>query len=268
LDFTGRKILLTGGTSGLGLEIAKILISGGAEVYAMGRDLKGYSFANEKFRFIKADFADLKDLKASLSDILSQQIRFDVIINNAGVLSPPGYLETKDGFEYSFQVNFLSHLLINEMIIENKAYSDPLTILAVTSPVYKHIKPDFTFPGKNDYRPFRVYSESKFYLLLMGNYLKDEFKSDKFSFVGFNPGTFGSGIYRMQKPWFHIMYKIAAPFMRSPSKVAGSICRLLEKGEYAFTGIYSVNGTKPSVLRSYPVEASEFLRRCSEKTTG
>jgi retinol dehydrogenase 12 len=265
LDITGRKILLTGGTSGLGLEIARILLSGGAEVYAMGRDMKGYSFANDKFRFIKADFADLGGLKKSLSDLLNRNVRFDLVINNAGVLSPPRYQETKDGFEYSFQVNFLSHLVINEMIIRNKSYNGPLTILAVTSPVYKHIKPDFTFPTKNDYSSFRVYSESKFYMLLMGNHLKSEFTSDEFTFIGFNPGTFGSGIYRMQKPWFHIMYKIAAPFMRSPSGVARSLCRVIEEEEYTFNGIYSVNGTKPSVIRAYPAGADEFLKKCSEK---
>ena len=43
----------------------------------------------------------------------------------------------------------------------------------------------------------------------------------------FDPGTFSSGIYRMQKRWFREMYRIAAPFMRSPVKVAKGLAELL-----------------------------------------
>jgi NAD(P)-dependent dehydrogenase (short-subunit alcohol dehydrogenase family) len=264
MDLEKKKILLTGGTSGLGLEVAKLLLSKGAEVWAMGRSLKDLNSENHGYRFIRTDFADMGQLIFSLNDLLKDDVRFDLIINNAGVLSPPDYNETKDGFEYTFQVNFLSHLVINEIVMKYKAYNDPLTILAVTSPVFNLIRPDFKLPGRTDYRSFRAYSESKYYMLLAGDILRREFPDSQFGFYGFNPGTFGSAIYRMQKPWFHVIYKIAAPFMRRSSGVARSLVRLLESEEKEFNGIYAGNLIKPSFIAACTEDAEEFIKTCSE----
>jgi NAD(P)-dependent dehydrogenase (short-subunit alcohol dehydrogenase family) len=264
MDLAKKKILLTGGTSGLGLEVAKLLLLKGAEVWAMGRSLKDTDSENPGYRFIRTDFAEMDQLIVSLKDLLKDDVRFDLIINNAGVLSPADYNETKDGFEYTFQVNYLSHLVINEAVMKCGAYNDPLMILAVTSPVYNHIRPDFKIPGKTGYRSFRVYSESKYYMLLIGDILKREFPESKFGFYGFNPGTFGSGIYRMQKPWFHVMYKIAAPFMRRSASVAGSLVRVAEREENSYNGIYTRNRIKPSFVPAHSDAAEEFITSCSE----
>ncbi len=268
MDLSNKRILLTGGTSGLGLETARILISSGAEVYAMGRKLNDRISEDPGFRFIMTDFSDISRLTGTMKELLTGEIRFDLIINNAGVLSPPNYTETVNRLEYSFQVNFLSHLVINEMLLEHAAYSGELNIIVVTSPVYNHITPDFRIPERNAYKSFRVYSESKFYMLLIGDILKRDFPEVKFGFYAFNPGTFGSGIYRMQKPWFHTVYRIAAPFMRNSSNVAASLCRVAEREHKTGNGIYSRNRTKPSFISPYSREAEEFITRCSELVRG
>jgi len=264
MDLAKRKILLTGGTSGLGLETARALLAGGAEVYAMGRKLNDKLSEDPGYRFIRTDFSDMDQLTGTMRELLNSNLRFDLIINNAGVLSPPEYNETVNGYEHTFQVNFLSHLVINEMILKHDAYGDKLNIIAVTSPVYNHIKPDFRIPEKTTYKSFRIYSESKYYMLLIGDILKRDFPDVNFGFYAFNPGTFGSGIYRMQKPWFHILYRTAAPFMRSSSNVAGSLCRVAAREEKEINAIYSRNRIKPSFITPNSKEAEEFMTRCSE----
>jgi NAD(P)-dependent dehydrogenase (short-subunit alcohol dehydrogenase family) len=264
MDLNGKKILLTGGTSGLGLEVSRLLLSKGGMVCAMGRNLKAPMIRSENFSFIKSDFSDLNNVVNSVNDMIRLNVRFDIIINNAGVLSPPDYRETKDGFEFSFQVNYLSHLIINEMIMRYQAVPDPITFLAVTSPVYKHVSPSFRIPAPEGYRSFKTYSESKYYLLLMGDYLKHKFPESNFMFIGFNPGTFGSGIYRTQNAWFRTLYRIAAPFMRSPSGVASSLCSVLESDRKIFNGVYNGKKQDPSFTGYSPELYRDFSRRCSD----
>lgn len=263
MELSGKKIFVTGGTSGLGLELVRRLLLQGAEVYATGRKLNENLPEKDNFRFIPVDFTDLKNLTETISEFLNEKILFDVVINNAGVLSPPEYQETKDGVEYSFQVNFLSHILINEMILRKKAYNDPLLIIAVTSPVYRFVRPDFTIPRKTDYRPFRIYSESKYYMLLIGDYLKNECLGSNFRFLGFNPGIFGSGIYRMQKPWFRAMYRFAAPFMRSSGKVAESLIDVIKKEDIVFNEIYSGTG-HPVIFAHDKAASGKLFCECKE----
>lgn len=259
-----RKILITGGTSGLGRELAKLFLSAGCEVYVTGREQKGELLSNDRYHFIRSDFADLQQLSAALKDLIEKSVKFDIIINNAGILSPPDYTTTKDGFEYSFQVNFLSHLLLDEILIGKLTDSANLTIVSVTSPVYKIVNPDFKIPGRSNYRAFKTYAESKYYLLLIGEFFRKRHPGRKLEFVSFDPGTFGSGIYRMQKGYFRFLYRIAAPFMKSPQKVAKHLFTILESGNPGNGKICKRPG-KPGI--NVPVnteKAAEFLFFCLE----
>jgi NAD(P)-dependent dehydrogenase (short-subunit alcohol dehydrogenase family) len=259
-----KNILITGGTSGLGLELVKLFLSEGSEVYVTGRNPKGLPLQNSKLHFIAVDFSDLKAVSEIINKFAGQSIKFDILVNNAGILSPPVYTTTNDSFEYTFQVNFLSHLLIDEMIIRNKTDSAPLTVVSVTSPVYKYVKPDFRMSDINRYRSFKVYAESKLYLLLIGEYLCSKYPEKRLRFIGYDPGTFSSGIYRMQKKWFQVLYKIAAPFMRSPAKVAKALYQILTNQIRNYDLVYDVSMRTRQIPYSNTAEAGELLNFCEQ----
>lgn len=226
---TSKNILITGGTSGLGLELVKQFLSAGYEVYTIGRELK-YIFPDKhNFHFIKSDLADLNQLSGTINDLLDKKIVFDVVINNAGVLGPSKFKTTKDGFEYTFQVNFLSHLLIDEMILSRKADNDPLNLVSITSPVYKYYTPRFKLISEKEFHSFRSYSESKIYLLLLGGFLAEKFPEKRLNYFSYNPGIFRSGISRMKRNWFKKMYKIGSPLMHDPSKVALKLKEIIQQ---------------------------------------
>jgi NAD(P)-dependent dehydrogenase (short-subunit alcohol dehydrogenase family) len=176
-------------------------------------------------------------------------------------LSPTGFTRTGDGIEYSFQVNFLSHLLLDELIIRRKTNS-ALTFVSVTSPVYKYVKPDFSFPEPGGYRSFKTYSESKYYLLLIGEYLQQKYAEKDLKFIGFNPGIFSSGIYRMQKNWFQKMYLVASPFMRRPVEVATTLAEILTQ-ENALNGAVYKRWNSFRFPDINNDRVGEFLRECS-----
>ena len=239
-----KSILITGGTSGLGLELVKHFLSSGYEVYTIGRDLKNISLNKNNFHFIKSDLADLSQLSVTIHDLLEQQIVFDIVINNAGVLGPSTFVTTKDGFEYTFQVNFLSHLLIDEMILSRKVDSDPLILVSITSPVYRYYTPCFESRSEKNFNSFRSYSESKIYLLLIGGFLAEKYTEKTMTYFSFNPGIFRSGISRLKTSWFKKMYRIGSPLMRDPSKVALILKEIILGGEM-------INGTIQRSRGSY-----------------
>jgi NAD(P)-dependent dehydrogenase (short-subunit alcohol dehydrogenase family) len=236
----GKRILVTGGTSGLGLGLVRLFLSYGCNVIATGRNPNRVNDYNENYTFVPVDFSVLENVASVGGRLGGPSGRIDVIINNAGVLGPPDFTKTIDGFEYSFQVNFLSHLLLDEIIIINsKSWGLPV-IVSVTSPVYRFAErvPDFYNDG-SEYKAFKSYSSSKLALVLLGIYLSEKFKEDNLRCFSFNPGTFSSGIYRMQKSWFQKMYSIASPFMRSPMKAAHALAEILDRMEIISGAIYS-----------------------------
>jgi NAD(P)-dependent dehydrogenase (short-subunit alcohol dehydrogenase family) len=221
------KILVTGGTSGLGLELVKIFLEKGFHVVATGRrsiDLPGFE---NKFKSFIIDFSDLRQT-AIVTREICDTYKFDIVINNAGILSPKNFTSTGDGYEYTFQVNFLAHLLINEIIRLKQEKISPLKVAAVTSPVYRIAKSDLSYiQNSENYNPVKAYSDSKLYLVLMCRHLSLKYQVRDTIYFSFIPGIFGSGIYRMQTPLFHSLYHIASPFMKSPAKVAKVLTEIL-----------------------------------------
>ena len=258
-----RTILITGGTSGLGKELVKKFLNMDYLVVATGRqsfEIKGF---DDKLKFVFVDFNNLQQT-ATVFRQICVKYRFDVIINNAGVLSPPRFTTTTDGMEYTFQVNFLSHLLINEIILNNHKTGDPVIIAAITSPVYKLVSkdPGFQKDDKN-YIPFKTYSESKLYLALMCKYLPAKYADLNLTCFSFDPGVFSSGIFRMQASLFRFLYRIAAPFMRSPEKVANFLSLLIQGNEITNGSIYDIKARKMQIPEIDSIAEDRFWNDCA-----
>jgi NAD(P)-dependent dehydrogenase (short-subunit alcohol dehydrogenase family) len=232
------SILITGGTSGLGQELVKVFLEKGYYVTATGRNKVTFEGFENLFCFHKVDFSDLEQTAAVIKEI--SRIRPpDIVINNAGILSPPELLLTGNGLEYTFQVNFLSHLLADEIILRTNPERHHLKIIAITSMVCRIGDPDLILNNKTDgYRPYKAYSDSKLYMTLMCRYLHQKYIRQDPVLIGFDPGVFSSGIFRMQRKWFRILYRIAAPFMRSPVKVAKKIEEIAERKDLVSGSVY------------------------------
>lgn len=235
-------ILVTGGTSGLGLELVKLFLRKNYFVIATGRKHLKLEGKDDRVKFYRMDFNNLKECADCIKTICNDH-KIDFIVNNAGTLSPPEFIRTTDGNEYTFQVNFLAHLLIDEIIIRTNGGRHPLCMASVTSMVYKLAKSDMKYcRNKECYSPIKAYSDSKFFLALMANYFATRYDGYDLLCFSLDPGIFGSSIYRMQKGWFKFLYRIAAPFMRSPANVAKVLGDIL-------TGQAPVNGALYSIRK-------------------
>jgi NAD(P)-dependent dehydrogenase (short-subunit alcohol dehydrogenase family) len=252
------EILITGGTSGLGLELVKVFLNKGYLVTALGRDPSKLPAGGDNLKFAVADFSDLRQTAMLIKDLCKTH-DFDFIINNAGILSPPSCILTKDNLEITFQVNFLAHLLVNEIIISAKPANKKLRIFSVTSQVFRIADKNLNFlRGKGKYRPLTAYSESKLFLLMMNRYLVEKYSNNSISCIGFNPGIFSSGIKRTQNPVFRFLYGIAAPFMKSPASVAMTFSGIIENDNLVNGIVYNSKNTSGKVTEIRSDLASWF----------
>jgi NAD(P)-dependent dehydrogenase (short-subunit alcohol dehydrogenase family) len=255
-------ILITGGTSGLGLELVMLFLKKGFYVIATGRkqiDLPGYE---ERFRLYKVDFSDL-DLTAETIKMICNNHSVSYVINNAGILSPPGFMSTRDGNEYTFQVNFLSHLLINELIIQRFGEKQPLCIAAITSMVYKMYGTDMNYcRQEGDYSALKAYSDSKLFLAMMCSNLAARYTNIAIKCFSFDPGVFSSTIYRMRGRIFRILYKIAAPFMRKPSKVATVLAEILTGPDIPNGAIFNIRKGRKTIKGVSAESVNTFWEEC------
>lgn len=164
-----RVALVTGSTSGLGREVALrlsaldyfVIVHGrnrerGMEVVAKIED-SGVGGA----RFYAADLGSFDQVRAFGEAVLNEFDRLDVLINNAGIGSSPARrLVSEDGHELRFQVNYLSHFLLTDILLPLLLQSAPARIVNVSSGAQQAIDFDDVMLEKS-FSGRRAYAQSK-----------------------------------------------------------------------------------------------------------
>jgi NAD(P)-dependent dehydrogenase (short-subunit alcohol dehydrogenase family) len=254
-----ERVIITGGTSGLGLELVKIFLERGAEVISLGR-VEG-KVVHPRHHFYKCDFSSLTQIRETALQIAKKGDNIDLIINNAGILSPPNFLKTVDGFELSYQINFLAHVYFFQILREGGVLNKTM-VINTTSPMRKHgkLEQDWIF-DRNVYGTIKAYSSTKMYVSLFTRQLA----TMGFSSYAFDPGTFSSGIYRAQNPWFHLMYKIAAPFMVSSERVAKDFMLIYDKQHKTNGAVYDRKGRVGTPVQFDANGIAEFWGKVSSQ---
>lgn len=125
IDLTGKRVLVTGVSAGLGVETARALAAHGASVVGAARDLGKARDATASVRaalkpggtldLIELDLASLKSIRAAADLLVKDGRAFDVAIANAGVMATPQGT-TADGFETQFGTNHLGHFVFMNRI--------------------------------------------------------------------------------------------------------------------------------------------------------
>ncbi|TDL25722.1 NAD-binding protein [Rickenella mellea] len=124
-DLSGKVMIVTGGTAGLGLETVKVLLQNNAKVYLAARSESKAKKAidglkNETGRdavFLNLDLASLDSIERAAKEFNEKETRLDVLFNNGGVmLTPMGDL-TADGYDLQFGTNVLGHYYFTKLVL-------------------------------------------------------------------------------------------------------------------------------------------------------
>ena len=134
-------ILVTGATDGLGKCVAFELAADGATVLLHGRSSERLEATleeareetgSEKLGSYLADLSSLGEVRALAEQVLTEQDRLDVLINNAGVIAGERW-ESEDGYELTFAVNYLAHFLLTHLLLPLLRDCAPARVVNVAS---------------------------------------------------------------------------------------------------------------------------------------
>lgn len=174
---TGRTILVTG-TGGLGFEDALALGRAGGEVILAGRNpTKGADAVrriNEKVphasvTFEQVDLGNLVSIAALGERLKSSRDHLDVLINNAGVMTPPVRRTTDDGFELQFGTNYLGHFALTAHLLPLLVKGRDARVVTLSSIAAQRANVAIDFhdlQAERSYKPMPVYSQSKLACLI------------------------------------------------------------------------------------------------------
>ena len=171
INLKGKRFLITGASSGIGLETARSLVAHGASVVGAVRDLAKAEPATASVRdaasqgggcleLINLDLASLQSVRACTDKLLADRQPFDSIIANAGVMATP-FGRTIDGFEVQFGTNHLGHFaLINQI---EPLLADNGRLVVLSSLAHRGADIDLDDPNfeQQAYDPWVAYSRSK-----------------------------------------------------------------------------------------------------------
>ncbi|MFF7444023.1 SDR family NAD(P)-dependent oxidoreductase [Streptomyces sp. NPDC008122] len=126
-SLSGRTVLVTGATSGIGHRTARQLAERGATVLLHGRTTEEAHAAVDRLVTLSdvsagqlcafgADFSRLEEVEHLATRVLAEHPHLDVLVNNAGMAAPERHTVTVDGNEIAFQVNFLAHYLLTNLL--------------------------------------------------------------------------------------------------------------------------------------------------------
>jgi NAD(P)-dependent dehydrogenase (short-subunit alcohol dehydrogenase family) len=171
IDLGGKRVLVTGGSSGIGQETARALAAHGAEVILTARDVaKGEGVAdairrstgNARVSVESVELASLASVRAFADRFLAHYDRLHVLVNNAGVMACP-FGKTADGFEQQFGTNHLGHFLLTGLLLPALRRGAPARIVSVSSRGH-HISPvvfDDVHFERRPYDKWQAYGQAK-----------------------------------------------------------------------------------------------------------
>jgi len=269
-DVNGKTVLLTGATSGIGLEASVELARRGAKMVLVGRnpektrgaveDVKARGGASDVTHLL-CDFSSQEAIRRLAADYRNRHDRLDVLVNNAGTVYRKRTL-TPDGIEATFAVNHLGYFLLTNLLLDVIRKSAPSRIVTVASIGHRGGTLDFDNLGfeRGGYRIMRAYARSKLANVLFAAELSRRLAGTGVTSNSLHPGGVNTNIWSgaptYMKPFITLLLK---PFLISAKEGGDTIVQLAaDPALDAVTGRYF---EKKRPVAPAPLAEDEALAR-------
>lgn len=253
VELNGKVALVTGASSGIGLEACVKLARMGAEVVLVARDAKRTDDAvaevkrrsgSAKVSRLLCDFSSQAQTRRLADEFRATHDRLDILVNNAGLVSDKRRT-SEEGIELTFAVNHLGYFLLTNLLLDLVEKSAPARIVNVASRGHYQGKLDFDDLGyeKGGYFIMAAYARSKLANVLFTRELARRLEGKGVTVNCLHPGVVATNIWD-KAPWFVqpilAIYKRVA--MISPEQGGDTIVQLAASPEVeGKTGLYFSN---------------------------
>ena len=229
-----KRALISGGTSGIGLSIAKALLPMNYEVLLIGRNSeKGRAIEAalnadypEQTQFIQLDLSDINAVKGFAKEFSGTHNKLDLLANVAGVMEAKRQT-TSEGFERTFAVGYLSAFVLSTQLaplLEKAPYGRIANVAGVASFVFKARLDfdDLTF--SRNYGSFKTAITTVHAKTVLTEILSKDYTSKRIDVNSFHPGAVRSDLMH-NMPWLtRLLFKIPSLFMSKTSKTGIRVC--------------------------------------------
>lgn len=231
LDLRGRLMVVTGATSGLGLETVRALAAAGADVVATGRTVdrarEATAAVAPRAIPVALDLERWDTVVAAAETIRALQRPVDTIVCNAGLMNLPT-LELAHGVEKHFVVNHLGHYLLVRRLLDRVREAPQGRVVVVSSAMLSLAPPagiDFdNLDGSRGYDPATMYGQSKLANALFAFELARRETGSRVTANTLHPGVANTNLDRAQPAWRRLASRALAwsrPYVR-PIEVAAA----------------------------------------------
>jgi NAD(P)-dependent dehydrogenase (short-subunit alcohol dehydrogenase family) len=212
-SLSGKRVIITGANSGIGYHAALKLARKGAQVVLACRDRQRGEEALARLHadspgtqteLAILDLASLSSVRDFAEKELARQRPLHILINNAGVMTPPKRLQTADGFELQFATNVLGHFVLTALLMPaleqaGAGSADRPRIVTIASIAHKRGRISFDdLQSTKIYSPMKAYQQSKLANLLLAFELDRRLRAQnsRVMSVAAHPGVASTNLFQ------------------------------------------------------------------------
>ncbi|KAJ4246006.1 hypothetical protein NW762_013750 [Fusarium torreyae] len=198
---TDKTIVVTGVSSGLGVETARALWATGARLIVTARNVEKAKDAlsdildQDRVKIIQMDQTSFQSVRTAASQILAETSKINILIENAGVMAYPTLSLTQDGHEMHFGTNHLSHFLFFQLLrpallaSATPQFHSRVVVVASSAHLRNGINESDNYNyQKGDYEPLSAYAQSKTANIYMANEIERRYGDQGLHATSLHPG--------------------------------------------------------------------------------
>lgn len=301
-QLTDKVFLVTGISSGIGIETLRALYATGAHVIGTARNLsKGAKVieeitrstpSNGKISLVDLDLESFESVRKSAEEVKQLTDKLHVAVFNAGVMAVPTLTLTPDGNETQFQTNHLSHFLLFRLLLPLLLAGAPSRVVSVSSIGHRTAPArtrngDYNFTEPGSYSPWGAYGQAKSANIHLSTLISRKYGAEGLRALSLHPGGIDTGLQvhvdeAMKKSWAES--EDVRNYMKSPAQgAATSVYAALGKVFEGTGGLYLSDcdeqgpwkggeaigvGDEGYATWAFDEEAEEKLWRDSSKMVG
>jgi NAD(P)-dependent dehydrogenase (short-subunit alcohol dehydrogenase family) len=228
-SLNSRVCIVTGASSGIGLETARGLAAQGATLVAVCRSRERgeaalasirESTGNADLHLALADLSAQASIRQLVKELLARWPRIHVLVNNAGVVETRRRL-TADGIEMVFAVNHLSYYLLTRLLLDRLKESASARVVNVSSDAHRFAKLDWeNLQGEKGWSFMRQYGLSKLCNILFTQELAKRVAGSGVTANALHPGAVGTRLGQNNGAWAKALTLLLRPFFLTPAQGA------------------------------------------------